>query len=204
MKISMLQRIAVVLTLIALTALVGCGGKTVTRVDTGEEIDLSGNWNDVDSQKVAGELVEQITAAAWVENHIEQTGERPTIIVGSIRNKTVEHIPMKTLTADLERAFINSGRVNVVASPEERDQVRQERAEQQDHASQETMAQWGREHGADYMLLGELNTIIDREGSDEVKFYQTDTYLVDLESNIKVWAGQTKTKKVISNSNYRG
>ena len=204
MKISMLQRIAVVLTLIALTALVGCGGKTVTRVDTGEEIDLSGNWNDVDSQKVAGELVEQITAAAWVENHIEQTGKRPAVIVGSIRNKTVEHIPMKTLTADLERAFINSGRVSVVASPEEREQVRQERAEQQDHASQETMAQWGREHGADYMLLGELNTIIDREGSDEVKFYQTDTYLVDLESNIKVWAGQTKTKKVISNSNYRG
>jgi len=203
-KINMLQRFAVVLTLVALAAMVGCGGKTVTRVDTGEEIDLSGNWNDVDSQKVAGELVEQITAAAWVENHIEQTGERPTIIVGSIRNKTVEHIPMKTLTADLERAFINSGRVNVVASPEERDQVRQERAEQQDHASQETMAQWGREHGADYMLLGELNTIIDREGSDEVKFYQTDTYLVDLESNIKVWAGQTKTKKVISNSNYRG
>jgi len=200
----MLQRIAVVLTLIALTALVGCGGKTVTRVDTGEEIDLSGNWNDVDSQKVAGELVEQITAAAWVENHIEQTGKRPAVIVGSIRNKTVEHIPMKTLTADLERAFINSGRVSVVASPEEREQVRQERAEQQDHASQETMAQWGREHGADYMLLGELNTIIDREGSDEVKFYQTDTYLVDLESNIKVWAGQTKTKKVIGNSKYRG
>ena len=66
------------------------------------------------------------------------------------------------------------------------------------------MARWGREHGADYMLLGELNTIVDREGNNEVKFYQTDTYLVDLESNIKVWAGQTKTKKYISNSKYRG
>ncbi len=204
MKIYSLQRYAVVLTLLALSVLVGCGGKTVTRVDTGEEIDLSGNWNDVDSQMVAGELVEQITAAAWVENHIEQSGKRPAVIVGVIRNKTVEHIPMKTLTADLERAFINSGRVSVVASPEEREQVRQERSEQQDYASQESMAQWGRELGADYMLLGELNTIIDREGGDEVKFYQTDTYLVDLETNIKVWAGQTKTKKVIGNSKYRG
>ena len=190
------------LVLVALAALslglAGCGGKTVTRTDPGEQIDLSGNWYDIDSQNVAADLVEQITDAAWVENHLEQSGQRPAIIVGNIRNKTVEHIPMKTLTADLERAFINSGRVTVVASPDEREQVRGERADQQQFSSQETMAQWGREHGADYMLLGELNTIVDQEGDKAVKFYQSDTYLVDLESNIKVWAGQTKTKKYVT------
>jgi penicillin-binding protein activator len=188
-----------------LVAVAGCGGsKTVTRIDAGEQIDLSGNWNDVDSQNVSADLVTQVTGAAWIENHIAETGRRPVLIVGVIRNRTVEHIPMKTLTADLERAFINSGRVQVVASPDEREQLRQERAEQQDFASQETMARWGREHGADFMLLGELNTLVDQEGREQVKFYQTDTYLVDLETNIKVWAGQTKTKKFISNRKYRG
>jgi len=188
-----------------LVALGGCGGsKTVSRIDAGEQIDLSGNWNDVDSQNVAADLVTQVTGAAWIENHIAETGRRPVLIVGVIRNRTVEHIPMKTLTADLERAFINSGRVQVVASPDEREQLRQERAEQQDFASQETMARWGREHGADYMLLGELNTLVDQEGRVQVKFYQSDTYLVDLETNVKVWAGQTKTKKFISNRKYRG
>ena len=192
-------RLSLVLLVAVAVALAGCGGgKTVTRTDPSEQIDLSGNWNDTDSQNVAADLVDQITDAAWVENHIEETGKKPTIIVGSIRNKTVEHIPMKTLTAQLERAFINSGRVLVVASPEEREQVRDERAAQQDYSSRETMAQWGREHGADYMLLGELNTIVDQEGKEQVKFYQSDTYLVDLESNIKVWAGQTMTKKYIT------
>jgi len=190
---------------VLMLAAAGCGGgKVVTRVDPGEQIDLSGSWNDVDSQNVATDLVAQITGAAWVENHLVAKGRRPTIIVGVIRNRTVEHIPMKTLTADLERSFINSGRVQVVASPDEREQIRQERAEQQDFASQETMARWGREHGADYMLVGELNTLIDQEGREQVKFYQTDTYLVDLETNIKVWAGQTKTKKFISTGRYRG
>jgi penicillin-binding protein activator len=198
------RRWPAVMVLLALVALAGCGGKTVSRIDPAEQIDLSGNWNDVDSQNVAADLVAQITQAAWVENHLEKTGKRPTIIVGVIRNRTVEHIPMKTLTGDLERAFINSGRVQVVASPDEREQLRQERAEQQDFASQETMARWGREHGADYMLLGELNTIVDQEGNQTVKFYQSDTYLVDLETSIKVWAGQTKTKKFISNRRYRG
>lgn len=200
---SVCKTLVPLLTVAALALWSGCGGKTVTRVDPGEQIDLSGSWNDIDSQNVAADLVAQITGAAWVENHLVEAGKRPTIIVGTIRNRTVEHIPMKTLTADLERAFITSGRVQLVASPDEREQVRQERAEQQDFASQETMARWGREHGADYMLLGELNTIVDQEGKTQVKYYQTDTYLVDLETNIKVWAGQTKTKKFISNRKYR-
>jgi uncharacterized protein (TIGR02722 family) len=197
--------LALALSSLALVAiLAGCSGRTVTRVDPGTQIDLSGNWNDVDSQNVAADLTEAITYAAWIENHRADHGDRPVLIVGTIRNKTVEHIPMKTLTADIERDFINSGRVLVVASPEEREQVRQERGEQQDFASEETMKAWGREMGADYMLLGELNTIIDAYDGNEVKFYQTDVYLVDLETNVKVWAGQTKTKKAIGKGNFRG
>ena len=109
-----------ILTLVTLSALLlaGCAGRTVTRVDPeNTPIDLSGNWNDVDSQEMAEALVSQITAAAWVENHVGETGKKPVLIVGAIRNKTAEHIPMKTLTADLEATFINSGRVMVVASP---------------------------------------------------------------------------------------
>jgi len=182
---------------VALLALVlaGCAGRTITRVDPeNTPIDLSGNWNDVDSQQMAQEMVGQITNAVWVENHVTVTGKKPVLIVGTIRNKTVEHIPMKTLTADLEAAFINSGRVLVVASPEEREQVRQERGEQQDYASVETVKAWGREMGADYMLLGELNSIFD----------QGDVYLVNLENNVKVWVGQTKIKKAIGKGKFRG
>ncbi len=197
------------LSLVALAAVVvvlaGCSSRTVSRVDPGTQIDLSGNWNDIDSQNVAADLVDEITSGVWIENHIAgDQGDRPVVIVGTIRNKTVEHIPMKTLTADIERTFINSGRVSVVATPEEREQVRQERAEQQDFASEETMKRWGREMGADYMLLGELNNIFDSYDGNEVKFYQTDVYLVDLENNLKVWAGQTKTKKAIGKGDFRG
>lgn len=201
------MRMRVLMLAVSLLALVlaGCAGRTVTRVDPeNTPIDLSGNWNDVDSQEMAGEMVGQITNAAWVENHVTETGRKPVLIVGDIRNKTVEHIPMKTLTADLEAAFINSGRVLVVASPEEREQVRQERAEQQDHASVETMKQWGREMGADYMLLGELNSIFDRYEGNEAKYYQADVYLVNLENNLKVWVGQTKIKKAIGKGKFRG
>lgn len=185
--------------------LAGCGGgKVVTRVDTGEAIDLSGSWNDVDSRQAAADLVQQSTAGTpWIEDWLEAKGAKPTLIVGEIRNKSAEHIPVKTLVADLEKSFINSGKVKVVASAEEREGVRAERADQQEYASAETMKRWGKERGADFMLLGEVNAIVDREEGDEVKYYQVDSYLVNLEDNTKAWVGQTKIKKFVGRKAYK-
>ncbi len=189
-----------------LLMLAGCGGggKTVYRTDVGDQIDLSGNWNDVDSQMVSEALMTQITASPWVEDFRAEKGNKPVLIIGTVRNKTPEHIAVKTFIGDLERSFINSARVKVVASAEERDQVRAERADQQEFASQETMKQWGREKGADFMLIGEINTQFDREEGDEVKYYQVDCYLVDLLDNTKVWAGVEKIKKFVTRGKYKG
>lgn len=192
------------LLLVALLA-AGCAAKTVvTRTDPGEQIDLSGRWNDTDSQQIAKALVDDMmTGTAWIERHIESQGSRPAIIVGEIRNKTPEHIPMKTLVGDLEASLINNGRATVVASAEEREGVRDEREDQQRFASPETTKAWGRERGADYMLLGELNSIMDSEGGSEVKYYQLDAYLVNLEDNTKVWTGGDKIKKFVARRAYK-
>ncbi len=199
-KITTLLAVAATLGLVA-----GCGGgKKVTRVETDTTIDLSGNWNDTDSRLTAEALIQQATGAAWVVDHLQSHGgKKPAVIVGTIRNLSHEHITVKTFVADLERAFINSGRVTVVASRDERGELRDEREDQQQYASPESIKQWGRELGADYMLLGEINTITDRDDGDEVKYYQVDVYLVDLETNVKVWAGQKKIKKYVSRSGYR-
>ena len=190
--------------LAALLTLGGCGGgKQVTRTDVEEQIDLSGEWNDVDSRQVSAALVAQITASPWVEDFAAEQGKKPYLIVGTVRNKTTEHIPVKTFIADLERNFINGGRVRVVASADERDEIRGERADQQEFSSEETMKQWGLEKGADYMLIGELNALNDREGGDQVKYYQVDCYLVDLEDNTKVWAGFEKIKKFVGRDKYK-
>jgi hypothetical protein len=188
---------------LALFTLAGCGGKQVTRTAVEEEIDLSGEWNDVDSQKVSAALTTQITMSPWVEDFRAVQGEKPYLIVGTVRNKTPEHIPVKTFIADLERNFINGGRVRVVASAEERDEIRGERADQQEFSTVESMKQWGKEMGADYMLIGEINMIMDQEGGDSVRYYQVDAYLVDLEDNTKVWAGFEKLKKFVGKGKYK-
>ena len=157
----------------------------------------------MDSKQVSAALTAQITSSSWVDDFAAEHGKKPYLIIGTVRNKTSEHIAVKTFMGDLERGFINGGRVRVVASAEERDEIRGERADQQEFASQETMKQWGREKGADYMFIGEINAQIDQVESDAVRYYQVDCYLVDLEDNTKVWAGFEKIKKFVGKVKYK-
>jgi len=183
-------------------ALPGCAGKKVSRIDPNQTVDLSGNWNDTDSRLVAEEMIKDCLSHPWLPDHLRAHAANPTVIAGSIRNKSMEHIPVGTFLKDIERAMVNSGSVQVVASAEERGEVREEREDQRVNASPETLKQMGREAGADYMLLGEINQINDTEGGEAVKYYQTDLTLVNIETNVKVWLGQKKIKKMVSQSSY--
>lgn len=188
------------LVLLALVA-AACGGKTVSRIEPTSVTDLSGRWNDTDSRLVARALIQQSLEAGWAERHAERDGgEPPTVILGTFRNRTMEHVPVNTFLNDLERALLNSGRVRIVAGGEFREEVRAEREDQQEHARADTRADLGRELGADYMLQGELTAIEDEEGGEKIVYYQADATLVDLESNTKVWAGQHQIKKYIERS----
>jgi uncharacterized protein (TIGR02722 family) len=192
-----------VLLLAVVLAATGCAKqKTVERIDPGEVTDLSGRWNDTDSRLVAEEMIADCLTKPWRVQHWESEKAKPIIIVGEVRNKTSEHIAVGTFIGDIERAFINSGEAELVASAEEREQIRGERADQQEYASDETMKKWGLEHGADYMMIGVINSIEDQEGGEKVVFYQIDLTLIDLERNTKVWQGQKKIKKFITLGRY--
>ena len=190
------------LALVSLVALTGCKTK-VKRVAIDDSIDLSGRWNDTDSQLVSAEMIADIANRSWVEEYQAKHGKKPVIIVGTVRNKSSEHIETETFVKDLERELVNNGRVTFVANPIERGELRQERKEQQTWAREETQKRLAAETGADYMLQGGIKTIIDQEGKKSVKFYQVDMELVHLESNEKVWMDNKKIKKFVKKSRMR-
>ncbi|MCE2415107.1 penicillin-binding protein activator LpoB [Candidatus Poribacteria bacterium] len=177
--------------------------KQVTRVDADTTIDLSGRWNDTDSRMVADDIIQDCLTHPWINDHGINAGTKPVVIVGGIRNKSMEHIPVATFITDIERAFINSGKVRTVSSSSERGEIREERADQGEFAAIETVKRMGRELGADYMMTGEINTIEDREGGDQVIFYQTDLTLTNIETNEKIWIGNKKIKKFVGRDKFK-
>ncbi len=176
----------------------GCK-KTVTRVDTSQDIDLSGRWNDGDSRRVAEALTESALESRWVDEFQQKYNRRPVIIVGMVQNKSHEHIEAETFIKDMEKEFVRTGRVRVVQNSVFREKLREERADQQEFASPDTQKRWGAELGADFMMFGTINSIVDKEGKRQVTFYQVDLELANLETNELAWIDGKKIKKYIVN-----
>lgn len=174
---------------------IGCSNK-VTRVQSDSTIDLSGRWNDADSRLVAEQMINDCLNQRWLFKW-ESANKRPNVIIGKVVNKSHEHISTETFSKDMERALLNSGKVNFVANKTEREQLRDEKEDMQDNASVQTAKSLGEETGADLMLIGTLNSIVDQEGREAVVFYQVNMELVDIESNQKVWIGEKKIKKFV-------
>jgi penicillin-binding protein activator len=185
------------------TCITGCGTTQVDRIAVDETIDLSGNWNDSDSRFVSEEMIGQVFAHPWATDYAARTGQKPVVIVGTIRNMSSEHLETGIFAKDIERELVNSGKVKFVANAYERKEIRQERIEQQQFATEETAKRLAAETGADYMLKGSIKTQMDTEGRKQVKFYQTDLELIHIESNEKVWIGTKKIKKVVTRSRFK-
>jgi len=169
----------------------------VERISVEEQIDLSGEWNDTDSQLVAAEMIKDALARPWIDEFVSSKKQKPRVIVGTVKNRSHEHINTQTFVKDLERELINSGRVVFVASKEERQEIREEKLDQMMHASAATRKQLGEEWGADFILQGQINTILDEAGNMTVKYYQVELELVNILTNEKVWIGQKKIKKLV-------
>ncbi len=190
---------SILIVFLSAALLSGCGGgKQITRLDPGTQTDLSGKWNDTDSRLVAEEMIRDCLSRPWLTEFAVAQGAKPVVVVGTIDNLSHEHIGTETFIADFERELINSSQVRFIAAKDWRAEIRQERQEQQEFASRETMKKMRNELGADFILQGAIKSIVDQEGGKQVVFYQTDLELVNIETIEKVWIGQKKIKKGIS------
>jgi len=164
-----MRRLAITLfCFVAALLLAGCADRKVTRVDTAQVTDLSGRWNDTDSRLVSNEMITDLLSAKW--------------------------IPMYE-----ERAMVNNGSVRLVQAGAKREELRDEREQHnQGYVLPETAKKWGRELGADFMLQGTINSIVDSYKKNKAVFYQIDLEMTNLESGEIVWMGNKKIKKTIA------
>ncbi|HKL89423.1 MAG TPA: penicillin-binding protein activator LpoB [Salinibacter sp.] len=196
----------VLVSVMTVAGMTGCGSSSsVKRVEADKQTDLSGRWNDTDARMVAEDMVSDVLGAVWLERYRRNNDAPPTVIVGPIRNKTMQHIDEEIFIKDLERELVNSGRVQFVAAKDERQAVRAERRDQQQYATMETAARMAQETGADYMLLGTISSNVqeNQKGDKMSLFYVVNLELIDMTKNTKAWIGTKKIKKIVERDRVR-
>ena len=153
---------------ICLLTLTACS-TTGTQAPPEAPVDLSGRWNDTDSRLTAEAMIKEALGSPWPQRFSQLMGRTPVVVVGTVLNRTHEQLNTQTFVQDLERALMRSGTVKPL----------------------------GQESGADFMLQGTINSLVDELDSTRAVFYQVDLELLDITSNVKVWQGQKKVKKVV-------
>jgi uncharacterized protein (TIGR02722 family) len=198
-----LRALTLTASLAVVATLAGCvePHRAVTRVDPESRIDVDYRFNDVDARDTWREMTADALRQGWIERAGQASGRKPVVIVGPIKNATQTYLDTQMFTTEIERELINSGRVTFVAMNTQRDDIRAERADQQEWASPQTRKNLRAETGADFIMLGRVmedspRTLTGRGG---VAYYKINLEIINLETNEKVWIGSKEVKKVWRN-----
>jgi penicillin-binding protein activator len=171
----------------------------VARISPDEQVDISGRWNNTDSRLVSEELTKEVLGGKWLTNHQSSKGDRPVVIVGFVANKSHEHIDAETFIKDIEQSFIKTERVRLVQGGKKREELRAEKADMQTNATVSSMKKFGMEQGADFILQGSINSIVDAHKRKKEVYYQVNLELTNIETNEVVWVGDKKIAKLVRN-----
>ena len=195
----MKRNIFYTLSLFAILFFASCSHK-VTRIDPAEQVDISGRWNNTDSRLVAEDITKTILGSNWLTDHMAaKNGQKPVVIVGFVANKSHEHIEAETFVKDVESSFVTTQRVRLVQGGKKREELRAEKADQQTNSSASSMKKFGLEQGADFILQGSINSIVDSHKRKKVVYYQVNLELTNIETNEVTWIGEKKIAKYVKN-----
>lgn len=189
---------AVLAAALAVVGLTGCGGTKVQRLDALQEVALTDRWNATDSRLVSEEMIDDMLSFPWINRWTQANPDRsrqPTVLVMNVRNRSHEHIQVDTFINDLRRAMIRSGQVDFVAGNTVREDLREERKDQEFNATAATAAKLAAEQGANFALSGSIDSWVDQLDGTRITNYQIDLSLIDMQTNREVWAGQKKLQK---------
>ncbi|TWX65661.1 penicillin-binding protein activator LpoB [Colwellia demingiae] len=189
-KLIMITSVALTLTLVA-----GCTNKSVVRYGDATEVETTDiSFGSTDLQKVAGDMTDSLLVSPVIGTLTANT--RPIMFVESIKNKTSEHIDTESITDSISTKLLRSGKFRFV------DMGRVEAARKQlDYQQNSGMVdagkamQFGKQVGAQYMLYGNLASIVKSNKDQSDVYYKFTLRLMDLESGLVEWADETEIRK---------
>jgi uncharacterized protein (TIGR02722 family) len=179
---------------ILLGALTGCGSKEFVRgsyEDTDKENNLNDTWSETDMQKVVADLV-----GSMIQHHEIANAKRPPIVmVTKLQNKTSEHIDTQSVMDMVRVELSRGGRVSFVDKEAREDVASEYEYQGAGNMSEESKKSKGGQTGADYIINGRLDSIVQQAGKDKSIYYKVTLNLTNLKTNVIVWSDYKQLRK---------
>lgn len=190
MKNSILTAIA----LASLTFLSSCGPKAFVKGqydDVNRQNLLNDQWSETDMQVVVKSMVDSLV------KHPTVAGAKnpPDVIVTQLQNKTSEHIDTQSIMDMVRVELTNSGKVSFLDKEARKDISDEYDYQNSGMVSPDTKKTAGGQAGADFIINGRLDSIVQEVGKDKSVYYKLTLNLTNIKTSRIAWTGQKEIRK---------
>lgn len=152
---------------------------------------LTDKWSESDMQNAVRDLVSSAVAHPAIAN-----AKRPPIVmVTRLQNKTDEHIDTQSITDMFQVDLMKSGKVTFVDKAAREDISEEYDYQNSGAVSRETKKEKGGQVGADFIMNGRLDSIVQEAGREKTIYYKLTMNLTNLKTGLIVWTDHKELRK---------
>lgn len=179
---------------VSILSLSACGPKAFVKGqydDVNRENLMNDQWSETDMQVVVKSMVDSLVAHPLIAN----AKTPPTVIITKLTNKTSEHIDTESIMDMVSTELTNSGKVSFVNKQAREDISNEYDYQNNGSTSEETKKGPGGQTGADYLIDGRLDSIVQEVGKDKSVYYKLTLNMTNLKKATIAWSNQKQIRK---------
>ncbi|MBY0554418.1 penicillin-binding protein activator LpoB [bacterium] len=176
------------------TVLTSCGPKAFVKGeydDVERENLMNDQWSETDMQIAVKTMVESMLK----HNSISNAKKMPIIMVTNLQNKTSEHIDTQSIMDMVRVDLQNSGKVAFVDKEAREDISNEYDYQNSGMVSEETKKSPGGQTGADFIVNGRLDSIVQEVGKDKSVYYKLTLNMTNLKTGVIAWTNYKQIRK---------
>ncbi len=189
-----MKNVLLIPVLASLFTLSACGPKAFVKGqydDVNKENLLNDQWSETDMQIIVKSMVDSLIQHPAISN----AKKLPIVIVTNLQNKTSEHIDTQSIMDMVRVELTNSGKVAFIDKEARGDISDEYDYQNSGTVSGETKKSPGGQIGADFIINGRLDAIVQEVGKDKSVFYKLTLNLTNLKTSIITWTNHKQIRK---------
>lgn len=191
-----LLQLTTTLALSALTTVVlsSCGPKAFVKGDYEDPEKanlLNDQWSETDMQNVVRDLVGSLT----VHPAIRDSKTPPVVMITQLQNKTSEHIDTQSVMDMVRVDLMKTGKVGFIDKEARQDIADEYNYQNSGMVSKESKKGPGGQMGADFIINGRLDSIVQEVGKDKTVYYKVTLNMTNLKTGMIVWSDNKQLRK---------
>ena len=187
--------ISIFATLLAVLLLASsCGPRAYTKGEYDDPENknlLNDQFSESDMQHMVKKLVDSLV------DHpaIAKASKAPIVMVTKLENKTSEHIDTQSISDMIKVELTKTGKAIFVDKEARGDVADEYEYQNSGMMDEKTKKGKGKQVGADYILNGRLDSIVQEVGKDKTVYYKITLNLSNLSTNLTVWTDHDQIRK---------